>query len=273
MNYYFYAKNNFIDRSVIDETYKNYVLSRKVLAKNLPIVTVSESAGYAIKGSAQMRKIELQGDEFFAAVGRDYNKRLVHYVFDCFKSDNGSMKAEHFVCSAQYIRAGIEPFFHPDNWIDSPRTETTGIQPYDVPDDLCVYIFSKTTGFSAEKAGFQILSATGNVIFDSRYKYLDVICNGYPIYSEEFNLINTKKVAIASSCSGLCFGMGVASSGGYLMNDGAVLFEKNYTNPTGTVYPTISIGAGARILDYNQNYHIQIFGRGTYYFVIDVNGF
>ena len=276
MNTYFDVKHEYLERSIINDTYNNYVLSRKEFVKNLPIVNVSESNGYVTKGSVLMRHVELEGDEFFVAVGRDYNKRLIHYVFDCFKKSNGYMKVEYFICAAQYINAYTNSDNHPDNWIDSERTETTGAASYDydVPDDLCVYIFAKTPKATTEKAGFQIFSASGNVIYDSRYKYMNVINKNdiHDLY-QDLELIRTKKIAIGTIQSGL---NRVKTSDNYhYVNSGGVIFEKGYTDPKGTTYNYIEIGAGARILDTNQSYwdHWHEWGWGSDIIVFDVTGF
>lgn len=274
MNTYFYAEHEYLERSIINDTYNNYVLSRKVFVKNLPIVNVSESNGYVTKGSVLMRHVELEGDEFFVAVGRDYNKRMIHYVFDCFKQSNGYMKAEYFICAAQYINAYTDSRYHPGNWINSERTETTGLASYDVPDDLCVYIFAKTPKPTTEKAGFQVFSASGNIVYDSRYKYMNVINkNDFRSLPQDLELIRTKKIAIGTIQSGL---NKVRISGTYnYVNSGGVIFENGYTDPKGKIYSDIEIGVGARILDTNQSYYSygNEWGWGSDIIVFDVTGF
>lgn len=274
MNHYFYALNARLDRSVIDENYTNYVLSRKLYAKDLPIVTVSEADGYLIKGSLQLRHVELQGDENFVAVGRDFGERMVHYIFKALKHDNGYLKMEHFVCAAEYINVNNSPGYHPWNWINSQYTEQTGIQyPYVVPDDLCVYIFAKTPKVVTEKYGFQVLNENSQVVFDSRQKYLDIICFGNgPDSQDELDLLNTHKIAVGSAYSSIDE---VPTSPHYLVNTGGVIFEKGYTAPNGKIFPNVRVGAGARLLApvVQGPPYFSDFGRGSPIYVIDVNGF
>ena len=276
MSRYFYVENErYFKRSIIDENYKNFVFSRKILAKDLPIVTVSEANGYVTKGSMQLRHVALQDDEGFVAVGRDFNKRMVYYIFKCLKSENGSMKTEHFVCPAQFINVYWSPKATPGNWINSNKTEATGIQyPYVVPDDLCVYIFSKTPKAVTEKYGFQVLNENEQVVFDSRHKYLDIICVGVQTYSDEQYLINNKKIAIGAAYSGINYA-DVGYTAPSLLNSGGVIFEKGYTDPTGSTYSDMIIGAGARILDTNSTYRDtqKVFCWGSQFYVIDVTGF
>lgn len=272
MNTYFYAEHEYLERSIINDTYNNYVLSRKEFVKNLPIVNVSESNGYVTKGSVLMRHVELEGDESFVAVGRDYNKRMIHYVFDCFKKSNGYMKVEYFICAAQYINAYSDSRYHPGSWIRSERTETTGVASYDVPDDLCAYIFAKTPKPTTEKAGFQIFSASGNIVYDSRYKYMNVINKNDVRFRQELELIRTKKIAIGTMQSGINWDL--HSGAYYYTNNGGVIFEKGYTDPKGKTYDDIEIGVGARILDINQSYISgHDLGFGSDIIVFNVNGF
>ena len=273
MNKYFYVYNDFFSRSIIDDNYKNFTFSRKILAKDLPIVTVSEANGYIIKGSLQLRYVDIQNDESFVAVGRDFGERMVHYIFKALKRDNGSLKMENFVCAAEYINSWYGPNSLPYNWINGNKTISTGIQyPYTVPDDLYVYIFAETPRAVSENFGFQMLKPSGNsseVVFDSRHKYLDVICLNEPYDSNESYLIDNKKIAIGTAYSSI----DVIPHDG-LANSGAVLFERGYTDPEGRVYSTMHLGAGARVLVTGSAYHYATdFGWGSPTYAIDVTGF
>ena len=280
MNKYFYAQNSWVDRSIIDDNYKNYFLSRKLYAKDLPIVTVSEANGYVIKGSVQLRSIELQGDEFFVAVGRDFDKDMYHYIFSCFKYDNGELKIKHFLCAAQYVNLYEDTRHGPAQWMDSDRTEQ-GIQyAYTVPDDLCVYIFSKTPKAVTERFGFQVLKPSGNtseVVFDSRYKYLDVICESHDARgSNVLDLIGTKKIAVGIAGPVLWAGYNGNIDVNIVASQGLVIFGKGHTAPTGYVTPKQTFGAGSRIFQtwYNPQSMLKYgMGKEKFFYIIDVNGF
>ena len=141
-----------------------------------------------------------------------------------------------------------------------------------MPDDLCVYIFAKTPKVVTEKYGFQVLNENSQVVFDSRQKYLDIICFGSPNNTDELDLLNTHKIAVGSAYSSIDE---VPTSPKYLVNTGGVIFEKGYTAPNGKIFPKVRVGAGARLLapELQGPPYFSDFGRGSPIYVIDVNGF
>ena len=319
MSNYFLVKNSSTDSVLIDDTYVNLCLSRKFKANTLPVVTLTESAGYLVKGNPQLRKIDLYGGECVAAVGGYVNRRCPYFVFNCLKKNGSVIEVEHFLCSADTTNHFRDKSF-PLSY-NYPDDEPTNIaSSYYVPDDLYVYTFSKsnseiiyvstlpasgnsekrycvTTGVNtgktyiwsgsawiettnaatAEKVGFQVFNENGQTVFDSRFKYLDALdVNQTTRVSEKYD--TNIAIAVADITPNIEYGtqMDLATGKTYKMfyAVGSVLFEGNYTSPSGSHYDKCHTGRGSRL--FYRAEASQSFSRSTShktYMTIDVTGY
>lgn len=329
MDKYFAAYIDYFgsDSIMIDDSYTNLCLSRKIPASTLPVVTLTESAGYMIQGNPQLREIELIGSECFVAVGGYTDKNCFYFNWNCLQRTGSEMIAKNFLCSASTVNgysAGV-----PSQETDRDTQPTNIPSSYYVPNDLYVYTFSPinefvsvsslpvtgnsnkkylvTSGTNAgkvyvwvnsswveltnavvgnrDKCGLQIFNASGDVIFDSRNKYLKclIASNGMSI-----GISNDVTYAVANVNPYLRIGNWNSSgtpstwtAKSYI--GGAVMFDSTYVSNRrpGVPWGKPHIGGGWRIThDYGSGtsgYQMALGSPGNYpdpyYFVIDVTNF
>ena len=276
MKKYFSVYND-KDKLLIDDKYINFGLSRKIKASTLPIVTVDESS-YVTKGSNQFREISLTGDEIFAAVGGYTNRRCPYFIFNCLKKSGSELQPKHFICAADVVNGYFDRIY-PDIYLHYDRdNEYLATQSYYVPDDLYVYVFSKSPTPTSEKIGFQIFNENGETVFDSRNKHLKVVDASYDVYADH-RLPIDKALAIADTDLYMLYTNFVSGLPQRCHIGGHVLFESGWQSQRSgpTPYETPHAGIGMRVLYTNSTSSGEDVKVGEYnapnYMVIDVTGF
>lgn len=156
MEKYFKAYKSTFDSVVIDDSYKNLCLSRKILASSLPIVTLTEANGYMVKGNPQLREIELIGDECLVAVGGYTDKNCFYFNWSCPQKVGSEIKIKHFLCSASTVNGISDRLPQYDTDRDTQPTNISSS--YYVPYDLYIYTFSPIN----EIVSVSSLPTTGN---------------------------------------------------------------------------------------------------------------
>lgn len=186
---------------VINESYKNLYLSRIVAGNTLPMEYISQANGSYIYGSYLARRIDFmpERDEFFAAVAAPVGQGCNFFVYNNLV-DLGS---KAYLCAAQryyqseYITVGIGWWDDPDHYTETGMSDTSV-----VPNGIDVFIFARSdkdtsspTGKkqSSDNAGLQIFNASGDCVYDSRFKSAKIVGIYSPI---------DRRIAVSSVWSG-----------------------------------------------------------------------
>lgn len=282
MNNYFLVSNDVNGNVSIDDSYVNLCLSRKIAVSALPIVTVSDSSGYFVKGSNNLREITLTNDEIFAAVGGYTDRRCPFFIWHCLKESGQEYEIKHFLCPAGRINGDLDMFIPA---LCSPSGDTdneeTGLSSDYAPYDLYIYTFSKNNNSNQERLGFQIFNENGEIVFDSTNKYLNAIRSSFDI-SPYLDFPNDKALAVIDvepfgyydNVSGTATGYEGYFAAGHVLFESGWQSRRSGTTP----FPKCHIGMGVRQL-YNppyrarERYQFNAGGSMPHYIVVDVTGF
>ena len=280
---YFLVYHNSGDSVVIDDTYINLSLSRKIAVSSLDVVTISESEGYVIKGSLQVRKVpDLIGDETIVAVGGYTNwfgsKDCPHFILNCLKQEGQEYKVKRFVCAADVIN-GDSNRLSESIYSDS-HTIQTGLASDSAPNGLYIYIFAKTPGYvSQENFGLQIFNANHETVFDSRYQYFNAVQVGFWGSGHFTTLNNISEYAIADICPWMTltdkYEGAVGQTYTFCCTGGHVLIGRGWQGRSSypSQYPLVGTGMRTILKQLGGSGFNTEIGADNNYIVIDVSGF
>lgn len=271
MNKYFEVINSVNNKISIDDTYKNLCLSRKILASSLPVVYVSESSGYVIRGGGYFREITLNNNEFFAAIGGYTDRRCPYFIWHCLKQSGSGYEIKHFVSAASVINGQWDRVYADIIAGTDRDNESTGLPSEYVPNDLYIYTFSENNNSNQENLGFQVFNENGDIIFDSTNKYLNAIRSSYDVRAY-LGFPNDRALAVIDVEPYADF---ITRFGGYYIA-GHVMFESGWQGHRGGVYETCHVGLGIRnTYSATSPNEYAIIGNtnSPHYIVIDVTGF
>ena len=192
MTAHYFSVKNPNNTIVIDDSYKNLYLSRKIAANTLPMEWISWNTGCYMRGSFLARRIDFLSDrdEIFAAVAAPAGQECNFFIFNSIMGNVNKA----YLCAAQRVSP-----YGPTYW-ESASTTITGMNDTSyVPDGIDVFVFSKSKRGNQvyENAGLQVFDANGNCIYDSRYKSARIL-GGVSYYN---NISPDKRIAVGCSMS------------------------------------------------------------------------
>lgn len=268
---YFEVNNSINNKLLIDDTYTNLCLSRKIAASSLPVVYVSESYGYVIRGGGYFREITLNGDESYIAVGGYTDRRCPYFIWHCLKQSGSGYEIKHFLTAASVINGSNERM-NVSILAGSDRdNENTNLPSDYVPNDLYIYTFSKNNNSNQENLGFQVFNENNEIIFDSTNKYLNVFRSNYDVSA--YKALPTDRALAVIDAEPYIY-YETYFGGCYIA--GHVVFESGWQDYRGNVYTDCHVGFAIRNTLYETGSGGKVIigdGNSPHYVVIDVTGF
>lgn len=266
---HYFLVHNQNNKLVINDSYKNLYLSRKIAGNALPLEQMSWDTGCYMRGSYLARRIDYLSDrdEIFAAVAAPAGQGCDFFVFSCIQ---GTIN-KAYLCAAQRTNPNGTGA-HAYEW-NAANTTTTGMNDTSyIPNGIDVFVFSKSKRGNQvyENAGLQVFDANSNCIYDSRYKSARIL-GGVGFYE---NISPGKRIAIGGGSSVLCspiihgtpynyyptmiYGYGTGFGNGY----------------SGTYYKPISCMALTHTAQSTtQNLSYELYSNNSYYIMFDVTNF
>ena len=187
---------------VINESYKNLFLSRKIAGSTLPLEYMSWNTGCYIKGGFWARRIDFnqtEKDEIFAAVAVPAGQEHKFFVFNNIMGNVNKA----YLCAAQRVYPGrVSDGYY---WDYTDTVETGMSDTRNVPDGVDVFVFAKSNKglTTSDTAGLQIRDANNRCVYDSRYRSARIVGGGTFPFT---NISATRRIAIgggSGSWSGL----------------------------------------------------------------------
>lgn len=260
-----YNQNNQI---VINDSYKNLFLSRKIAAETLPHEYISWSTGCYMRGSYLARRIDFlpERDEICAAVAAPVGTVCNFFIFSNIIGRTNRV----YLCAAQ--RTNPQDSITSFAWRAAGTTITGMNDTSYVPHGVEVFVFSKSNKGqqTSEKAGLQVFDANGNCIYDSRYKSARIL-GGVGFYQ---HITTDRRIAVGGGSEVVCdnyiygspYNQYTTMIGGYGIGFGESSYYGRYCKP-------ISCMAITHNVESSQNLSYRISSNGRSYVLFDVTNF